>query len=152
MCPLPRVGSYISIIQLTKRSRSLHMDGVREVNASARRKILRAGFSWAGSSPQARKFGVLQRKTRFFVPTPGFSLAELGLRKPKPRWMRREATEQGDGRSEGPTFGRVWRARQPPSRLGPAGGRQYKRYLERLQDQCNSKIFRLRIRSKIRAH
>ena len=42
-------------------------------------------------------------------------------------WMRREATEQGDGRSEEPTFGRVWRARQPPSRLGPAGGRQYKR-------------------------
>ena len=48
-------------------------------------------------------------------------------------WMRREATEQGDGRSEGPTFGRVWRARQPPSRLGRAGGRQYKRYLHRLQ-------------------
>ena len=56
-------------------------------------------------------------------------------------WMRREATEQGDRWSEEPTFGRVWRARQPPSRLGPAGGRQYKRYLERLQDQCNSKIF-----------
>ena len=61
-------------------------------------------------------------------------------------WMRREATEQGDRWSEEPTFGRVRRARQPPSRLGPAGGRQYKRYLERLQDQCNSKNFRLSVR------
>ena len=73
--------AYYPAVLLRRPVRDAKFCGLGLVGPAARRRRENLGF-------YSEKRGFSQRKTRFFVPTPGFSLAELGLRKPKPRLHR----------------------------------------------------------------